>query len=69
MASMGSSPCLNTGTVRPDIVEIDKVIDTVETNIVKLEVEIKSFGKSSDEIDKETVSFDELQLKQADLSC
>ncbi|GKE19988.1 hypothetical protein Tco_1431500 [Tanacetum coccineum] len=51
------------------IVETDKVIHTVETDIVKLVVEIKSFGKSSDEFDKETGSFDGLQLKQADLSC
>ncbi|GJR47315.1 hypothetical protein Tco_1315418 [Tanacetum coccineum] len=84
MASMGSSPCLNTRTVRPkssgensevlmidclSIVETDKVIYTVETNIVKLVVEIESFGMSSDEFDKETWSSDGLQLKQADLSC
>nr|GEU40608.1 hypothetical protein [Tanacetum cinerariifolium] len=50
------------------IVETDKVIHTVETDIVKLVVEIKSFGMSSDDFDKEIVSFDELQLKQADLS-
>ncbi|GJZ71831.1 hypothetical protein Tco_0635682 [Tanacetum coccineum] len=65
MASMGSSPCLNTGTVRPksnwgnpevlmvdwlSIVEIDKVIHTVETDILKLVVEIESFGMSSDEL-------------------
>nr|GEU73038.1 reverse transcriptase domain-containing protein [Tanacetum cinerariifolium] len=41
----------------------------METNIVKLVVEIESFGMSSDDFDKETVLFDELQLKQADLSC
>ncbi|GJV90575.1 hypothetical protein Tco_1538388 [Tanacetum coccineum] len=51
------------------IVETDKVIHTVETDIVKLVVEIESFGKSSEEFDKEIVSFDEFQLKQADLSC
>ncbi|GKE07689.1 hypothetical protein Tco_1411240 [Tanacetum coccineum] len=51
------------------IVETDKVIHTVETDIVKLVVEIKSFGKSSDEFDKETGSSDGLQPKQADLSC
>nr|GFA43696.1 hypothetical protein [Tanacetum cinerariifolium] len=39
------------------------------TDIVKLVVEIKSFGDSSDDFDKGTVSFDKLQLKQADLSC
>ncbi|GJY39069.1 hypothetical protein Tco_0425433, partial [Tanacetum coccineum] len=69
MASMGSSPCLNTGTVRPNIVETDKVIHTVETDIVKLVVEIESFGMSFDEFDKETGSSDGLQPKQADLNC
>nr|GEY15309.1 reverse transcriptase domain-containing protein [Tanacetum cinerariifolium] len=38
------------------------------TDIVKLVVEIESFGMSSDDFDKEIVSIDELQLKQADLS-
>nr|GEV93300.1 reverse transcriptase domain-containing protein [Tanacetum cinerariifolium] len=42
---------------------------TVETDIMKLVVEIESFGMCSDEFDKESMSFDELQLKQADLSC
>ncbi|GJU46822.1 hypothetical protein Tco_1204088 [Tanacetum coccineum] len=51
------------------IVETDKVIHTVETDIVKLMVEIKSFGMSSDEFDKETGSSDGLQPKQADMSC
>ncbi|GJS89522.1 hypothetical protein Tco_0772158 [Tanacetum coccineum] len=51
------------------IVETDKRIHTVETDIVKLVVEIESFGMSFDEFDKETVSVDELQLGQADLSC
>ncbi|GJU00591.1 hypothetical protein Tco_1110929 [Tanacetum coccineum] len=50
------------------IVETEKVI-IVETDIVKLVVEIKSFGMSSDEFDKETGSSDGLQPKQADLSC
>ncbi|GJX22551.1 hypothetical protein Tco_0226996 [Tanacetum coccineum] len=50
------------------IVETDKVIHTVETDIVKLVVEIESFSMSSDEFDKETESFDGLQPKQADLS-
>ncbi|GJV76698.1 hypothetical protein Tco_1508282 [Tanacetum coccineum] len=49
------------------IVETDKVIHTVETDIVKLMVEIESFGMSSDEFDKETGSSDGLQPKQADL--
>ncbi|GKA35411.1 hypothetical protein Tco_0721902 [Tanacetum coccineum] len=83
MASMGSSPCLNTGTVRPEsnwgnsealmvdwlsIVETDKVIHTMEIDKVKFVVEIKSFGMSSDKSDKETGSSDGLQPKQADLS-
>ncbi|GJT70255.1 hypothetical protein Tco_1029541 [Tanacetum coccineum] len=87
MASMGSSPCLNTVTVRPKSnwvnsviervlmidclsnVETDKLFYTVKTDIVKLVVEIESFGMSSDESDKETESFDGLQPKQADLCC
>ncbi|GKD59173.1 hypothetical protein Tco_1296682, partial [Tanacetum coccineum] len=51
------------------IVKTDKVIHTLKTDMVKLVVDDESFGKSSDEIDKETVSFDKLQLKQEDLSC
>ncbi|GJV72833.1 hypothetical protein Tco_1492828, partial [Tanacetum coccineum] len=56
------------------IVEANKVIHIVETDefwrdIVKLVVEIKSFGMSFDEFDKETRSSDGLQLKKADLSC
>ncbi|GJW02947.1 hypothetical protein Tco_1561803 [Tanacetum coccineum] len=50
------------------IVETNKMIHTVETVIVKLVVEIESFGMSVDEFDKEIVSSDELQPKQADLS-
>nr|GEV28872.1 putative ribonuclease H-like domain-containing protein [Tanacetum cinerariifolium] len=48
---------------------IDKVIHSVEIDIVKLMVEIESFGMSSDEFDKETGSSDGLQPKQANLSC
>ncbi|GJV74767.1 hypothetical protein Tco_1506351 [Tanacetum coccineum] len=48
---------------------IDKVIHTVKTDIVRLVVEIESFGMSSDEFDKETRSSDGLQPKQADLIC
>ncbi|GJU07812.1 hypothetical protein Tco_1124242 [Tanacetum coccineum] len=69
MASMGSSPFWNTGTIRPDIVETDKVNHAVETDMVKLVVEIESFGMSADELDKETRSSDGLQPKQADMSC
>nr|GEV99932.1 hypothetical protein [Tanacetum cinerariifolium] len=76
MASMESSPCFNTGTVRPEsswgnleVLIIDKVIHIVKTDIVKLVVEIESFGMSSDEFDKETWSSDGLQPKQADMSC
>ncbi|GKB36365.1 hypothetical protein Tco_0881307 [Tanacetum coccineum] len=42
-------------------VETDKVIHTVETDMVKLMVEIKCFGMSFDEFDKETESSDRLQ--------
>ncbi|GJZ55279.1 hypothetical protein Tco_0610472 [Tanacetum coccineum] len=51
------------------IVKTDKVIRTVETNKVKLIVKIESFGMSADKFDKETMSSDGLQPKQADLSC
>ncbi|GJW15746.1 hypothetical protein Tco_0019879 [Tanacetum coccineum] len=51
------------------IVETDKVIHTVETDKVKQIVDVESSGKSVDEIDKETVSFGEIQLKQKDRSC
>ncbi|GJV07640.1 hypothetical protein Tco_1345296 [Tanacetum coccineum] len=50
------------------IVETDKVIHTMETDIVKLAVEIESFGMSSDEFDKETGSSNGLQPKQADMT-
>nr|GEV16315.1 hypothetical protein [Tanacetum cinerariifolium] len=84
MASMGSSHCLNIGIVRPEsswgnpevlmmdwfsIVETNKVIHTVEIYIVKLVIEIESFGMSFDEFDKKTGSSDGLQPKQSDLSC
>ncbi|GKF57149.1 hypothetical protein Tco_0170686, partial [Tanacetum coccineum] len=36
---------------------------------VKQIVDVESSGKSADEIDKETVSFGEMQLKQEDRSC
>ncbi|GJT23275.1 hypothetical protein Tco_0893212 [Tanacetum coccineum] len=51
------------------IVETDKVNHVVETYMVKLVVEIESFGMSADELDKETGSSDGLQPQQADLSC
>ncbi|GJV36057.1 hypothetical protein Tco_1408534 [Tanacetum coccineum] len=52
------------------IIETDEVIHTVETDMVKLVVDdVESSGKSADEIDKETVSFGEMQLKQEDRSC
>ncbi|GKB36008.1 hypothetical protein Tco_0880950 [Tanacetum coccineum] len=51
------------------IVKTDKVIHTVEIDIVKLVVEIKSFGMSYDEFDKETRSSDGLPPKQVDLNC
>nr|GEU65960.1 hypothetical protein [Tanacetum cinerariifolium] len=51
------------------IVETDKVNHNVEIDIVKLVVEIESFGMNADELDKETGSSDGLQPKQADLNC
>nr|GEW60979.1 hypothetical protein [Tanacetum cinerariifolium] len=47
----------------------DTVIHTVKTNIVKLVVEIESFGMSSDKFNKEIRSSDRLQPKKADLNC
>ncbi|GKF48854.1 hypothetical protein Tco_0142105, partial [Tanacetum coccineum] len=47
------------------IVETDKVNHTVETDMMKLVVEIECFGVNFDEFDKETGSSDELQPKQA----
>ncbi|GKF81573.1 hypothetical protein Tco_0240175, partial [Tanacetum coccineum] len=54
---------------RLSIVETEKVIHTVETDIVKLVVKIESFGMSYDEFDKGTESSDGLQPKQAYRSC
>ncbi|GJV95657.1 hypothetical protein Tco_1547234 [Tanacetum coccineum] len=51
------------------IVKTDKVNHAVETDMVKLVVEIESFGMCVDELDNETGSSDGLQPKQADLSC
>ncbi|GKD30934.1 hypothetical protein Tco_1241712 [Tanacetum coccineum] len=80
---MRSSPLWNTGTIRPkfgwenlevlmieelSIVETNKVIHTVETDMVKLVVEIECFGMSFDEFDKETGSSNGLQPKKTDLS-
>ncbi|GJV41439.1 hypothetical protein Tco_1419879 [Tanacetum coccineum] len=48
---------------------IDKVIYTVDTDIVKLVVEIEIFSISSDEFDKKTRLSDGLQPKQVDLHC
>ncbi|GKG49271.1 hypothetical protein Tco_0515723, partial [Tanacetum coccineum] len=50
------------------IVKTDKVIHTVETDMVKLVIEIEWFGMSFDEFDKETGSSDGLQPRQANLS-
>nr|GEZ60063.1 hypothetical protein [Tanacetum cinerariifolium] len=47
----------------------DKVNHIVETDIVKIVVEIKNFGISSDEFDKEIGSSAGLQPNQADLCC
>ncbi|GKC64568.1 ribonuclease H-like domain-containing protein [Tanacetum coccineum] len=45
------------------------VIHTVKIDKVKQIVDVESSGKSADEIDKETVSFGEMQLNQEDRSC
>nr|GFB91755.1 hypothetical protein [Tanacetum cinerariifolium] len=50
-------------------VKTDKVIHTIEANIMRLVDEIESFSKSFDEFDKETGPFDRLLPKQADMSC
>nr|GEY46928.1 hypothetical protein [Tanacetum cinerariifolium] len=50
------------------IIETDKVNHTGEIDIVKLVVEMESFGTSADEFDKEIGSSDGLQPKQADMS-
>ncbi|GKF65909.1 hypothetical protein Tco_0192426 [Tanacetum coccineum] len=50
------------------IVETDKVNHTVETDMMKLVVEIECFGVNFDEFDKETGLSDELQPKQVDLN-
>ncbi|GJV81807.1 hypothetical protein Tco_1517677 [Tanacetum coccineum] len=49
-------------------IETDKVIHTMETDIVKLVVEIESFDMNSEEFDKEIGSSNGLQPKQVDLS-
>ncbi|GJX42044.1 hypothetical protein Tco_0257034 [Tanacetum coccineum] len=51
------------------IVETDKVNHAVETDMVKLVVEIENFGMSFDKFDKKSGLSDGLQPKQADLSC
>nr|GEW30383.1 uncharacterized mitochondrial protein AtMg00810-like [Tanacetum cinerariifolium] len=50
------------------IVETNKVIHTMETDMLKLVVEIECFGMSFDEFDKETGSSDGLQPMQVGLS-
>ncbi|GJX01411.1 hypothetical protein Tco_0185324 [Tanacetum coccineum] len=51
------------------IVETNKVNHTMETDMVKLVIEIECFGMIIDEFDKEIGSSDGMQPKQADLSC
>ncbi|GJR89134.1 hypothetical protein Tco_0213145 [Tanacetum coccineum] len=68
MASMGSSPFWNTGTIRPKSSWGNSDCWLI-TDMVKLVAKIESFGMSADELDKETGSSDGLQPKQADLSC
>nr|GEX12362.1 hypothetical protein [Tanacetum cinerariifolium] len=47
----------------------DMVIHTVKTKMMKLVVEIECVGMNADAFDKETESFDGLQLEQADPNC
>ncbi|GJX02569.1 hypothetical protein Tco_0186482 [Tanacetum coccineum] len=68
MASMGSLPFWNTRTIRPESSWGNSDCWLI-TDIVKLMVEIESFGMSSNEFDKETGSSDRLKPKQMDLSC
>ncbi|GJW53627.1 hypothetical protein Tco_0097712 [Tanacetum coccineum] len=49
--------------------KLEIVIHTVKIDKVKQIVDVESSGKSADEIDKKTVSFVEMQLKQEDQSC
>ncbi|GJZ32970.1 hypothetical protein Tco_0578406 [Tanacetum coccineum] len=51
------------------IAEPDKVIHTMETDMVKLVVKIDCFGKSFDEFDKETMSSDGLLPKTSRSEC
>ncbi|GJZ07216.1 hypothetical protein Tco_0541009 [Tanacetum coccineum] len=51
------------------IIETDKVIHTVKTDKEKQIVDVESSGKGANKIDKETVSFGEMQLKQEDQIC
>ncbi|GJZ34532.1 hypothetical protein Tco_0580349 [Tanacetum coccineum] len=46
-----------------------KVIHTVKIDKVTQIVDVEGSSKSADEIDKETVSFGKMQLKQEDRSC
>ncbi|GJS19422.1 hypothetical protein Tco_0448054 [Tanacetum coccineum] len=48
------------------IVETDKVNHAVETDMVKLVIEIESFGMRADELDKETGSSDGFSTNQSD---
>nr|GEX05148.1 hypothetical protein [Tanacetum cinerariifolium] len=67
MTSLGSSPCLNTRTVRPKSSEGNLGDHTVETDIVILMIGTESFDMSADDFDKKTGSSDGLQPKQANL--
>ncbi|GJS17315.1 hypothetical protein Tco_0411787 [Tanacetum coccineum] len=46
-----------------------EVIHTVKIDEVRQIIDVESSGTSADEIDKETVLFGEMQLKQEDRSC
>nr|GFC08619.1 hypothetical protein [Tanacetum cinerariifolium] len=66
-SSMGNLEVLMTDCL--SIGETDRVNHTVEIDIVKLMVEIESYGMRVNELDKKTWSSDGLQPKQEDLSC
>ncbi|GJU02855.1 hypothetical protein Tco_1113193 [Tanacetum coccineum] len=60
----------NIGLLKTSIIEIQKVIHTVKIDKVKQIVDVESSGKSADEIDKETVSFEFIMAqpqRQADV--
>ncbi|GJZ84961.1 hypothetical protein Tco_0650300 [Tanacetum coccineum] len=62
---MGSSPLWNTRTISPE----SEVLHIVKIDMVKLVVDVENSCKSADEINKENVSFGDMQLNLEDQSC